>query len=68
MRMGVQDFVSYSTKTRKLLTPVLYFEGEDNTLSEVALQYNDGFSMSITFALRTVNAWRQDCAPLLPKS
>ena len=42
---GVQDFVSYLNEDKETLTPVLYFEGEDNGFQvEVALQYNDGFS------------------------
>ena len=45
---GVQDFVSYLNEDRETLTPVLYFEGEDNGFQvEVALQYNDGFSDNI---------------------
>ena len=73
MRMGVQDFVSYLNEDKETLTPVLYFEGEDNGFQvEVALQYNDGFSdnilsLSITFAPRTVERTRQDSSPLLPR-
>ena len=45
---GVQDFVSYINEDKETLTPVLYFEGEDNGFQvEVALQYNDGFSDNI---------------------
>ena len=45
---GVQDFVSYLNEDKEILTPVLYFEGEDNGFQvEVALQYNDGFSDNI---------------------
>ena len=45
---GVQDFVSYLNEDKETLTPVLYFEGEDNGFQvEVALQYNDGFSDNI---------------------
>ena len=45
---GVQDFVSYLNEDKETLTPVLYFEGEDNAFQvEVALQYNDGFSDNI---------------------
>ena len=45
---GVQDFVSYLNEDKETLTPVLYFEGEDNDFQvEVALQYNDGFSDNI---------------------
>ena len=45
---GVQDFVSYLNEDKEILTPVLYFEGEDNGVQvEVALQYNDGFSDNI---------------------
>jgi len=45
---GVQDFVSYLNEDNEILTPVLYFEGEDNGFQvEVALQYNDGFSDNI---------------------
>ena len=55
MRTGYKTLFLYSMKTRKPLTPVLYFEGEDNGFQvEVALQYNDGFQiifypLSITF-------------------
>ena len=43
---GVQDFVSYLNEDKETLTPVLYFEGEDNGFQvEVALQYNDGFQI-----------------------
>ena len=45
---GVQDFVSYLNEDKETLTPVLYFEGEENGFQvEVALQYNDGFSDNI---------------------
>ena len=45
---GVQDFVSYLNEDKETLTPVLYFEGEDNGFQvEVALQYNDGYSDNI---------------------
>ena len=45
---GVQDFVSYLNEDKETLTPVLYFEGEDNGFQvEIALQYNDGFSDNI---------------------
>lgn len=45
---GVQDFVSYLNEDKEILTPVLYFEGEDNGFQvEVAIQYNDGFSDNI---------------------
>lgn len=45
---GVKDFVSYLNEDKETLTPVLYFEGEDNGFQvEVALQYNDGFSDNI---------------------
>ena len=45
---GVQDFVEYLNEDKETLTPVIYFEGqEDDFQVEVALQYNDGFSDNI---------------------
>ncbi len=45
---GVQDFVSYLNEDKETLTPVLYFEGQENDFQvEVALQYNDGFADNI---------------------
>ncbi|MGT2771229.1 DNA topoisomerase IV subunit B [Streptococcus marimammalium] len=45
---GVQDFVSYLNEDKDTLTPVIYFEGEEDSFQvEVAMQYNDGFSDSI---------------------
>ena len=52
---GVQDFVSYLNEDKETLTPVLYFEGEDNGFQvEVALQYNDGFSDNILSLVNNV--------------
>ncbi len=71
---GVQDFVSYLNEDKETLTPVLYFEGEDNGFQvEVALQYNDGFSdifcpLLIMFVPRTVGRMRQDSSLPLPRS
>ena len=48
MKTGCRIFVSYLNEDKETLTPVLYFEGEDNGFQvEVALQYNDGFSDNI---------------------
>ncbi|NLQ49291.1 DNA topoisomerase IV subunit B [Streptococcus mutans] len=45
---GVQDFVEYLNEDKEILTPVIYFEGEEADFQvEVALQYNDGFSDNI---------------------
>lgn len=45
---GVQDFVSYLNEDKELLTPVIYFEGQDQGFQvEVAMQYNDGYSDNI---------------------
>ncbi|TCD46770.1 DNA topoisomerase IV subunit B [Streptococcus sp. X16XC17] len=45
---GVQDFVSYLNEDKELLTPVIYFEGQDQGFQvEIAMQYNDGFSDNI---------------------
>lgn len=45
---GVQDFVSYLNEDKETLTPVIYFEGEDQGFQvQVAMQYNDGFSDNI---------------------
>ena len=45
---GVQDFVAYLNEDKETLTPIIYFEGqEDDFQVEVALQYNDGFSDNI---------------------
>ncbi|MBJ8325390.1 DNA topoisomerase IV subunit B [Streptococcus pacificus] len=45
---GVQDFVSYLNEDKDTLTPVIYFEGEEDGFQvEVAMQYNDGFSDNI---------------------
>lgn len=45
---GVQDFVSYLNEDKELLTPVVYFEGQDQGFQvEIAMQYNDGFSDNI---------------------
>ncbi|MFC2688023.1 MAG: hypothetical protein ACFN3I_12830, partial [Arachnia propionica] len=42
------DEESDLNEDKETLTPVLYFEGEDNGFQvEVALQYNDGFSDNI---------------------
>ncbi|MDR9867063.1 DNA topoisomerase IV subunit B [Lactococcus cremoris] len=45
---GVQDFVAYLNEDKDSLTPVLYFEGKQDSFEvEVALQYNDGYSENI---------------------
>lgn len=45
---GVQDFVEYLNEDKETLTPIMFFEGEEQEFHiEVALQYNDGFSDSI---------------------
>lgn len=45
---GVQDFVEYLNEDKETLTPILFFEGEEQEFHiEVALQYNDGFSDNI---------------------
>ncbi|HFH8798367.1 TPA: DNA topoisomerase IV subunit B [Streptococcus agalactiae] len=41
---GVQDFVEYLNEDKETLTPIMFFEGEEQEFHiEVALQYNDGF-------------------------
>ncbi|HHV5988414.1 TPA: DNA topoisomerase IV subunit B [Streptococcus agalactiae] len=45
---GVQDFVEYLNEDKESLTPIMFFEGEEQEFHiEVALQYNDGFSDNI---------------------
>ncbi|WP_060794267.1 DNA topoisomerase IV subunit B [Streptococcus agalactiae] len=45
---GVQDFVEYLNEDKETLTPIMFFEGEEQEFHiEVALQYNDGFSDNI---------------------
>ncbi|HGC9714104.1 TPA: DNA topoisomerase IV subunit B [Streptococcus agalactiae] len=45
---GVQDFVEYLKEDKETLTPIMFFEGEEQEFHiEVALQYNDGFSDNI---------------------
>ncbi|HHV3528411.1 TPA: DNA topoisomerase IV subunit B [Streptococcus agalactiae] len=45
---GVQDFVEYLNEDEETLTPIMFFEGEEQEFHiEVALQYNDGFSDNI---------------------
>lgn len=45
---GVQDFVEYLNEDKETLTPIMFFEGEEQECHiEVALQYNDGFSDNI---------------------
>lgn len=45
---GVQDFVEYLNEDKETLTPIMFFEGEEQEFYiEVALQYNDGFSDNI---------------------
>lgn len=45
---GVQDFVEYLNEEKETLTPIMFFEGEEQEFHiEVALQYNDGFSDNI---------------------
>ena len=63
---GVQDFVSYLNEDKETLTPVLYFEGEDNGFQvEVASSTMMDFQITscpllITFAPKTVERMRQD--------
>ena len=60
MRMGYRTCF-YLNEDKETLTPVLYFEGEDNGFQvEVALQYNDGFSdniLSFVNNVRTKGRW-----------
>lgn len=45
---GVQDFVEYLNEDKETLTPIMFFEGEEQEFHiEVALQCNDGFSDNI---------------------
>lgn len=45
---GVMDFVEYLNEDKELLTPVIYFEGQDQGFQiEIAMQYNDGYSDNI---------------------
>ncbi|HGC8534871.1 TPA: DNA topoisomerase IV subunit B [Streptococcus agalactiae] len=45
---GVQDFVEYLNEDKETLTPIMFFEGDEQEFHiEVALQYNDGFSDNI---------------------
>ncbi|HEN0758018.1 TPA: DNA topoisomerase IV subunit B [Streptococcus agalactiae] len=45
---AVQDFVEYLNEDKETLTPIMFFEGEEQEFHiEVALQYNDGFSDNI---------------------
>ncbi|MFS6148584.1 DNA topoisomerase IV subunit B [Streptococcus agalactiae] len=45
---GVQDFVEYLNEDKETLTPIMFFEGEEQEFHiEVALQYNDSFSDNI---------------------
>ncbi|MFC3931767.1 DNA topoisomerase IV subunit B [Streptococcus dentapri] len=45
---GVQDFVEYLNEDKETLTPVIYFEGQDQGFQiQIAMQYNDGFSDNI---------------------
>lgn len=45
---GVQDFVEYLNEDKETLTPIMFFEGEEQEFHiEVVLQYNDGFSDNI---------------------
>ncbi|HEO6341096.1 TPA: DNA topoisomerase IV subunit B [Streptococcus agalactiae] len=45
---GVQDFVEYLNEDKETLTPIMFFEGEEQEFHiEVALQYKDGFSDNI---------------------
>lgn len=45
---GIQDFVEYLNEDKETLTPIMFFEGEEQEFHiEVALQYNDGFSDNI---------------------
>ncbi|MDR0199590.1 MAG: DNA topoisomerase IV subunit B [Streptococcaceae bacterium] len=45
---GVQDFVAYLNEDKETLSPVLYFEGEENRIEiQVAMQYNDGYSENV---------------------
>lgn len=45
---GVQDFVGYLNEDKETLTPVIYFDGQDQGFQvEIAMQYNDGYSDNI---------------------
>lgn len=45
---GIKEFVSYLNEDKDHLTPVAYFEGENNEIEvEFAFQYNDGYSETI---------------------
>lgn len=55
---GIADFVAYLNKTREVIHPVLYFQGEENQVQvEIAMQYNDGYAENIasyTNNIRTI--------------
>ncbi|WP_208559942.1 DNA topoisomerase IV subunit B [Marinilactibacillus kalidii] len=45
---GIKEFVHYINEEKDTLTPIAYFEGENNTIEvECAFQYNDGYSESV---------------------
>ncbi|WP_080146445.1 DNA topoisomerase IV subunit B [Marinilactibacillus piezotolerans] len=45
---GIKEFVHYINEEKDTLTPIAYFEGENNGIEvECAFQYNDGYSESV---------------------
>lgn len=45
---GIKEFVHYINEEKDTLTPIAYFEGENNNIEvECAFQYNDGYSESV---------------------
>ncbi|WP_225744053.1 DNA topoisomerase IV subunit B [Marinilactibacillus sp. Marseille-P9653] len=45
---GIKEFVHYINEEKDTLTPIAYFEGENNQIEvECAFQYNDGYSESV---------------------
>ncbi|WP_413526928.1 DNA topoisomerase IV subunit B [Marinilactibacillus psychrotolerans] len=45
---GIKEFVHYINEEKDTLTPIAYFEGENNSIEvECAFQYNDGYSESV---------------------
>ncbi|MDR0846513.1 MAG: DNA topoisomerase IV subunit B [Lactobacillales bacterium] len=45
---GISEFVAYLNEGKADISPVIYFDGENNKIEvEVAFQYNDGYSENI---------------------
>ncbi|MFL2060378.1 DNA topoisomerase IV subunit B [Marinilactibacillus psychrotolerans] len=45
---GIKEFVHYINEEKDTLTPIAYFEGDNNSIEvECAFQYNDGYSESV---------------------